>query len=620
MKAGTGNDRGAAMVTVLGIMLVGAVVTTTIVMMTMYNANLTAETREQLAARQSADGGIDLIASQLAGKAYKDLGLVCGDTFTINNDEVVVTTEYTIAGSGTTTPCPGPTDIITSLRVMSTATTAPLMGDGEPVVQTVVATFMPTPPEMLLDKAVFTEGHSTITNNSEFHASGAQDDDGNPIYDAHIYSNGGLDCKTQNVIEGSIVAAHGPISFPNNCTIYSSVWSSETVKFSSQARIYGDVYAASDATWGVEVENNPYIEGAVFTNGGVKTAAKKNSGPGGAGIRGSVFARTGEIELVNDAYIGGSAYAGRGIKMGNGGEIGGDAYATGGDIGNNRGTVGRHIRATGNVSSQVVSSAGHPASSGLASLGFPPTTYHPAGVEDFDIPVGYPGKIQPPTREQMPMMTMHDDESKLLWEQAGYTIQEVVGVCSGTGPAQVLNGTHPQAPDIGGARLIYFTGCSEPVTFTLHASIHLTGSVAIVSDTGFSTDNSFKVTTNSTGDPYKFHWIVPADAPGVTWVQAPNHDTQLTPVCADSETGRIYMRTNVELHTVESMAYTPCHFKQKTSWNHPWVGQIYAGQTTLQNGFALTMRTVPVPSLSDAEASPESEADLNILARFDYHG
>lgn len=590
------RDAGVAMVVVLGIMLVGAIITTTLVMVTLFNTKNTLENRVDMRALQSADAGLDLMLSLFEGKTYGDLYQVCSQNFVINNDDVSVTTSYTVdrGGSTLTVACPLSTDITTSVTVQSVATTDPVVLSGEVVTRTVAAVFAPTPPETLLDKAIFSEATTTITNNTKITPSGAVDALGNPINDAHVYSNGSVNCLTQVDSAGSIYAAQGDVNLENTCEVYNSVWASGKVSMSSQTHVIGNIYAASSAADAIRMDNNTsYVDGSILTNGDIYLNGD---------ITGSAFSRVGSITL-DKSQIGGSAYAGVNVDVG--GKILKDVIARSGNITGTK-SIGGNAYAAGTIANSVtVTGTKNP----NTSVSFPAV---PNPAETFPASVGYPGIIQAPAREQMPKVTMTaSDIAK--WEAAGWTVENYSGNCTTNAPANIVNN-----PPVGatGPRLIIFSGCSgAPVYFNNH-TLTLKTDVAMVSETGFYSQNLHFVQSDDLSQVRKYFWIVPADAPGVTWVSAGSGQTR--PVCTTPAPD--IGIDKVKTWSINWMIYTPCTFNWRNGQDansEPFIGQIYAGGVELPNATNIQMQTTPIPSLTSSVPNTTDEVELRMSSRFD---
>lgn len=625
-RRGERPDAGVAMVVVLGIMLVGAIITTTLAYVTLYNTKNTVKNRMEMRALQSADAGLDLVLSLLEGKKYSELNSVCSQTFTINNDTVAVTTSYTVtrAGSTVVVACPLSTDITQSVLVTSKATTSAVpLNNGGKVTRTVAAVFAPTPPDVILDKAIFSEGSTTLTNNTQLIASGAVDALGNPIADANVYANGSITCMTQVDTGGKIYAAQGSLDLQNDCDVANSVWARDWVKLSSQASVNGDVYAAavtplSQSTSaagtinvGVAMFNNTsLVTGNVLTNSGIYLQDSRLAD--GGGIQKSAFARTGYIVLdPNQASIGGSAYSGAGIWLSTGGSIGRDAYVTVNtgkiQVANSNNKIGGNAIAGSTIdSTSNLTVVGTKKPNTAVSF---PAVPNPAST--FPAAVGYPTNIQPPAREQMPQLALSDPSTELTkWTGAGWTVKHTSN-CTGTGPATFIN-----ANATSGAVMIFFDCTStQPVLFD-NATLTLGGNVALVSNTGFTSSNDLKVYSSDTTKTRQVYWIVPSNASNVTWTAVSGGQTH--PSCSGS-TGNITIN-KMGLKSIQTMMYSPCNITWSNGFVTPsdnFVGQMYGGSVTIPNALYLKMLNMPIPSLSTTVPSLTDATNMRLTSRYD---
>lgn len=610
-----GADDGVAMVMVLGVMMVGAIITATLAYVTMFSTQNTLENRVEARALQSADSGLDLIFSLFEGKTYDELYQVCSQSFVINNDQVDVTTSYTVirGGASLTVACPLASDITTSVTVTSTATTAAVPLSGGPEVRTVAAVFAPTPPTTTLDKAIFSEASLVLTNNAIISASGATDASGNPIMDANIYSNGDVDCKTQSALEGSIYAAQGKVEIYNKCDIATSVWARDAVLLKSASEIHGDIYSASSATTGdgaVYLGNaQNRVWGSVVTNGSVIMTSNPR-------VDGSVFSRIGSISMDNDgAYIGGSAYAKTSLTMKNGATIGRDAMVTNGNIiGMNRAYIGLNAWASSTIDSVVTVPNKFP----NTSMSFPssmnphPSTM-PAGVGYLGASQGT-GAIQPPPREQMPQIFMGATELQ-KWQDAGWNIVDATSSsqCERSGLLDFIDSL-PSGPNVVTFSLAV---CPSGITFQ-NATLTLKGDLALVSPMGIESKNPLELKSDDLSVERKMFWIMPADSPGVTWVTAPSGQTAPT---YDSSAGIIKIQS-ASIKSVEWFIYTPTFvdWTNGIATGDVMKGQIYANEASLQTNFPLQMEVLPVPSLTSAVPNLADDTEIRMSSRFDVRG
>lgn len=614
-RSGHGFDSGVAMVTALGMILIGAIVMTTLAAVTIYNAQFTLETRTDLRVRASADAGIDLALANVEGKTYADLHEICNhDSFVINNDQVQISYVFTLDnGSEVVSPnCIGSGDVISALRVESTATSTANLASGEVATQTVAALFNPQLPDELLDKAIFSEGSLELRNGTELIASGT-DDTGSSLKDAHVYSNGGIRCNTEEVVDGKFIAAHGDVVLQNDCEISSDVWASGRVlQQASGSVISGNIYAASDATGNgneaVRLQNGGItVNGSVLTNGSFFMANNSR-------VDGTVFARTGHIELQNSTpTIGGSAYAKATIKLGQGRVIH-NAYSQTGNIeGNSGAQIGGNARANGTIGNPPQVGGTRMPNNGGAD--FPAT---PTPSVTFPSAVGYPTEIQPPPREQMPRLALGATDYPATvspelakWQAQGWDVV-VTDQCTGDGPRNFVNNLTWSDPT-----MVIFD-CANAVSFD-NATLTLGNDLALVSQSGFSmnNDNWFR-STDSSQPARSMFMIVPSDAPGVAWEAAGSGQT--SPVCSGSSNISI---GKLGVQAVETMFYTPCSFQIQNGLiggSDTLRGQIYAGVANLPVALKLQMSSLPVPSLATTTPSPDDLMDMRLASRFDLYG
>ena len=591
-----GRDEGAALVAVLGIMMVMAILTATVTSMTLFNSEHTVETRSGVRAQAAADAGLDRVLSQLEGKSFAQLSTVCSQTLTVDTVPVEVTTRYALTSGGSVV-CPtaaqGP--YVSGLTVTATARVAPVIG-SEPVERSTVIDLLPTPPQMGLDHAIFGESSLTITNDADINESSAG------ASDAHVYTNGGLNCMTQAGIQGEVYAAQGDVVLWDNCKIASDVWARGKVTMKSNTLVDGDVYAASDAaTWSVLLENNnARVNGSILTNGGVSIT------DGSHQVTGSVFARTGQIALYNGADIGGSAYARGNISLRNGSVIGRDALSLTGSITreNSNNKVTGDARAGGVIAplSPNNFSVGGQYLQNQPGLVFPsavnPSALFPAGV-------GFPTQIQPPQREAFPRILANKTDL-LLWQAAGWDILTFNGICG----ENVMTEIKKDRPT---KTVLVFEGCTSPIALNSNAT-PLNNHRAIVSESGFTSQNNMNFSVQGNG-MYYLYLIQPAYSAGVTWTADPATG-QLKPSCPASIESVIDRFKPDDVHV---LIYSPCKFTWMNMHpnGEPYNGQIYAGGLSLPPSFVMNMSQIPVPGLSDGTPNPASPSNMVLQSRYD---
>ncbi|WP_156156016.1 hypothetical protein [Demequina maris] len=593
------DDFGMALVMTLMIMSVGAIIITTLVIVTVFNTGFSAKSRADMRVLASADSGIDMIMGLLDGKTYADLSTVCGPmNYVINNDTVVVTTKYeVVSGTGTTTTtCPTSSQITRTLTVQSTATSTNVPVANEIVSRTVEAVLYATPEEVPLDKAIFSEATTTVTSNTTIQesTSGAKD--------AFIYTNGGFNCETQDAIEGSIYAAHGDVYFKNDCDIKLSVWASGTVMFDSGTVVDGDVYSASTADPAINIQNtNAEVLGSIISNGSIKLDAE---------VGGNVVSLANKIDMYSKTVVTKNAHAALKLTMNNGALISGNA-ASNTEIAT---TNDNKNKVTGTATAPII---GAKLTAGSKVIG---TASRPS-IAGLPAALGYPTEVVAPPREQFPYLTMNADDIA-LWQADGYKVTETTA-CDSPAALNAIN-----SADYGdqGKALVIFKGCTKPVYFAQHSNLSVKGNLGLVSTSGFHVDNQVDIATTVTGTRPELVWMVPADSPNITWGPT-TEASQTTPVCTSTATRTTSTGVTQDLYFqkfkvkgVDMFAYTPCEFQQDTGWDtnsDPWTGQIYSGTVDLHNSFDMQMSTIGIPSNADKTPALTKPANMQLISRYD---
>lgn len=622
-------DAGSAMVMVLGVLLVGAVVTTTLAFSVMFNTKRTVVNRQEIKAIEAADAAIDMMLAQYEGKKYNELKNVCSQSIYYNNINVNVVTTYKVLRGGTTvtTNCPDVAgDVTTSVVVTATATTAVVPVAGQAVSRKVEVTLAPTPPQVLLDKAIFSEGAFVLTNDTKIYGSGAVDAMGQPLDDANIYANNSISCLTNTLTNGKIYAAQGSLTVANGCKVGNSVWARDFVRLSSQAQVDGDVYAASASTTpgseAVVLENDTsYISGNVVTNGSVFNKGKAIAS---GGIGKNVYARLGNVTLDNQGFVGGNTYAGGTITLQNSARIAG-----------NVGALNATSKIVGSGSGNTIGGAYVYAGSTITNVGLaggvvanPNTVTNAPPVLDAGIPgaVGYPANIQPPAREPLPYVTM-DTADIDKWTAAGWNIKSMPATapCSGSASWNFVNGL------TAGNWILDFRGkCPSGVTFNgadfSAKTLTLKANIVIISDTSVSFSNNPRIVsdTPTVAPNRQMYVIMPANL--VSWTTLANGQKSPTGCSTASwppPAGTIAFQSAMYYDGVDMMLYTPCKIdiaNDMASGSDRFVGQIYGGNVSVGQRQAIQFKSMPLPSLTSSVPDPTSPALLTMSSRYDVRG
>ena len=612
---------GAALVTVVAVMAITAIVGVTITASVITATGFSNSTRADVQARAAADAGVDAAFAAIAGGTY-----VCAAPIVSGGPSYAATVAYQDAG-GVALPCSGATVVgapstatITSVGQATNRATQGTAGNNHTVVATVTIT--PGSGSGNLDKAVFSESGFTLTNNNQLIESS------NDANDANIYSNGTIICKTQVDVEG-ILYSQGNVSLENTCTTYSDVWAKGNITFSSQAVVNGHVFAAGTGQLDL---STGHVAGSIITNGSVTMS--NNSGvlacPSAAAkaVCGSVVALGGSIYAGNGASIGGSAFAKTSVTLNNMNGVTGvgtnviavsDGFANDSNS-NQAGRVGGSVRVgttiggyTGAMtdkanSCQKVAGNGFAACVGALSI--------PAPTPSIVVPstLGYPttGVVNPPPREEMPQInSAASDLSK--WVADGWTVTTFnASTAASSGKSSCQQAKDFVAVPRAGKNLVVVRDCATPVTWD-NTTLTISGDIAMMSTSGFKTDNIFKVQSNDT-TMRGFMFIVPADSSYITWsAVAGTNPTQYSPTCGTrpQDVGDIRIN-NTTMTNVAWLAYTPCYLGFQNQLDG-FRGQLYGGSVNYPNNSTIQLVKFSVPGVTSSSSAPSGGVGTAVI-------
>ncbi|MFD1714762.1 hypothetical protein ACFSBZ_09795 [Amnibacterium flavum] len=608
------------MAAVMGLMLVIAVVSVGLLTATVAGSATSTANRANTQSLASADAGIDTMYASIAGGNY-----VCS---VVSTTEPIFTAEAVYRNAaGNVMPC---TNVVSGVPVAATVTSigrasAPGVGATAGDDRAVIAELAIQSDTVgtALDKAVFSEGSFTLSNNVTIEESATGENDGD------LYSNGTIYCKTQLEIQGNIVA-QGNLSFENTCEGLGTIWVGGNATFSSSVNVKGSIFAAGNST--MTLANTSHVDGTIVTNGSI---ALDNHGgakacPGTTSqwsICGSVVALGGSISSNNGASIGGSAYAKTNLTMSNANSakiVGNDVVLEAGNLtgSNLSGTnIVGSVRANGSISvpaariGNVGGSCQRAAGGGFAACSPAPSIPAPNPAVALPPNLGYPGSsptlsaVNKPVREELPRI---ESSTTALTKWTGWTTKTFTGSSSCADAKTFLNGAW------SGKTLVIVQGCSTPIRWN-NETLRVKGDLAIMSTSGFEASNSFSVASSST-EVHDLLWIVPSDGPGISWAPvAGTSPVQTAPTCTAAG-GTIALTNQTTVSGTKWFLYSPCTVKIDNRLNG-FRGQIYAGNVTYPNNSAITMDKVEVPGATSGSAAPTTTTHAaQILSRVDVAG
>lgn len=298
--SGNSNERGSAILAVLGVMGVTIVIAVTTTTASLHAVGITSSARASVEAEAAAEAGIDYAASKLATSA-------CQSTYTSSAAPIFsVVVSYSNLGTspGTTdtswvSGCPTSTSA-QRLKLVSTGTASTLGVAGNMTGNSrkveAIYPYTPNPPE----NSIVPSGPATYSysqqdptiNNLTITQAGT-------VRPSIVYLSGSATCTSGSQITGDLIFGGGSLSVTSGCTINGDLYSSNVVSIQS-GDVTGNVFAAG-VQYGTSVTLSPSaeIDGNIFAAGPVSIAGE---------VGGNVVAgpTTGVSTFSNQSSVGGS--------------------------------------------------------------------------------------------------------------------------------------------------------------------------------------------------------------------------------------------------------------------------------------------------------------------------
>ncbi|MHB1234483.1 MAG: bactofilin family protein [Microbacteriaceae bacterium] len=257
------DERGSALIAVIGIMGVASLVTMTMSGLSIGAISYTNTTRSGVQAQTAAESGIAVAAAALAASN-------CQPGFSNSTDPVysVVVFFATSSAPGTwSTGCPTTADA-NQIRFISTGTAGTVVKKVEAIYN-----FVPNPPASGTGitpsgPAIYSyaQTDSTVSNLTLNQASTAR-----PTIE---YLSGSATCMAGSTINGDVVLGAGAASVTSGCTINGDLWASSTVTLQS-GTVTGNVNAAGVLSGtSVTLSSSATVSGSVYAAGPVSIAGK----------------------------------------------------------------------------------------------------------------------------------------------------------------------------------------------------------------------------------------------------------------------------------------------------------------------------------------------------------
>lgn len=268
------DDRGNAMIAVIGLLAVTSIITLTVTTATIQAVGYTSLSRAGIQANAAAEAGVDAMRAELIADRCPTGGALTATQGSVDPalsgpqaaaPFFTATVGYRISTEAAWTPgCPN--DLATQIRIQSTGfatdagVTASASAQDASAVEAVYTWRAGATSEAITGAAVFSYGSPGLANNLDLLSF-----DGNQAN--IIVRQGNITCTNTVNVAGDIVAAGGNITLNNSCSAGGRVWASGTVTLNSGTKVIGaDVIAAGAGTSTIS-NTGVTIKGGVYTRG-----------------------------------------------------------------------------------------------------------------------------------------------------------------------------------------------------------------------------------------------------------------------------------------------------------------------------------------------------------------
>jgi cytoskeletal protein CcmA (bactofilin family) len=581
------DDSGAAIVSAIGVMAVGLLLSSLIMASVVSGVGFTSATKAGVQSQSSAEAGVSVaLASLHAGTCDETNG-----EFSSAEGETPIysATVYRQDAIGNWTPgCP--VSGTPAVKVVANGTASALgvagqVGNDESKVEAVFSTAPVTNEILATGPAVYAYSSQGFSGSGTLVSADGSNSN-------VMVKQGDVSCSGGAGMAADLVVNNGNLALSGSCNVTGSVWVSGTLTMSGGVRVNGNVYAGAvsipngkvgggiwsnstatigSSTVGGSVTAKGNVSLSSTTVGGSVWSQGKLSTTGSSKITGNAIA-TGNIELLASDTISGSAWAGGQISTTWGGLINGNATANtitmgGGDIkGMSWGRVSiTHngwYTVSGSVTAKQLNLNGGPSPRYLGT-----TTVIPSGVGD--------GPLTPESTAATPQPLIPNwvDFTYKPADWAGFTVVTLPSTPCDYGSFQAA------VTSLGGTKgVIDARACSaSTLAITGWQTLTITNDLAIFGKS-FSLSGGGHI---ASAQSHKL-WFITTD----------DTDNDL-PTCITNDF-KIDGGFVIDA-TLDTMVYTPC--KATISSGIKWRGQVFAGKVVVDGGAKITFVPVGLPNV-----------------------
>ena len=281
-RSSIADDRGNAMIAVIGLLAVTSMITLTVTGATVQALGYTSLSRAGVQSNAAAESGVDAMLAALSADACPATGELTATQGSVDpsltgaaaaSPFYVATIAYRISTAAAFTPgCPA--EAATQIRIQSTGFAADegvadsASGRDASAVQAIYTWTPGANSAAVTGAAVFSYGTPGLANSLEllsFNGNSAN----------VIVAEGNILCSNSVYVQGDIVAANGNIQLDNTCSAGGKVWASGTVTLQGNKTIGGDVIAAGTGLTRIDPQTD--IEGGVYARGEIDSWGQRCS-------------------------------------------------------------------------------------------------------------------------------------------------------------------------------------------------------------------------------------------------------------------------------------------------------------------------------------------------------
>jgi hypothetical protein len=578
------DEGGVALAAVIGLMLVGVVLSSLIITSVVTVLSTTTASRAGVQSEAAAEAGVDVaLANLTSGNCLSSFSSATAPKYTAT---IYYSNAATLPSStGWTAGCP--TAVSTYVKVHSVGTAA-AGGEAHNTSQNTAAV------DSIYSRPVATS--TIVANGPAIFAYSSQDFTGSgtllsPTGIANVFvKTGNVNCSGGAAAQGTIIVTGGNLALSGSCGATGNAIATGTVTLSGGVSIGG--YAQGTA---VSV-NSGTVTGSIYSSGATTLSP--------AVVGGDIVAGT-TAYLTSSATVGGSLWAGSTFTSA-GGTVNGTASATGIIIGSNDKVQGNDY-STGNVkitsggslmansystsltyngSTNLGAAYVNGASTLNATANFPlyTKTYTGSGSNiHVQNPVVLAAAPATPATPAIPVIPAWVPFQYKAADWTGFSIYTFTtqAQCSVAGVQAAITSFS------GGKGVIDARVCSAPLGLgTLHGEggtkVYMANDLAIVTSKGFDLDGSSGFVSSKSA-PNASLWLIQPDG---------GTSTSTTPTCPSGSSfimpGGFTFGSNISV-----MMFSPCEID--VSSGTIFTGQIFAGATQVNGSATVTYQAVGLP-------------------------